>query len=169
MDDNCAPDDLRASDDLGVRCDGRARFHPLIAAVAVAWIGLAGSVTSVAAQAATVEVTIENVKSTDGSLLIAVYDNADDYRKKAVKELKIPAVTPAATLSLADLAPGDCAITLFHDRNGNGKIDSNLFGIPTEPYGFSGNPKNLMSPATWEQSRFSVTNNGARLPIRLSD
>ena len=165
MHDNCAPDDRSAP------------FHPLIAAVAVAWIGLAGSVTSAAAQAATVEVTIENVKSTDGSLLIAVYDNADEYQRnggfkgleKAVKELKIPAVTPAATLSLADLAPGDYAITLFHDRNGNGKIDSNLFGIPTEPYGFSGNPKNLMSPATWEQSRFSVTNNGAQLPIRLSD
>lgn len=145
--------------------DSSAPFQKLTVAWVAAWFGA----TAALAQAATVEVTIENVKSTEGPLLIAVYDKGDDYRKKAIRELKVAAVTPATTLSLADLPPGDYAITLFHDRNGNGKIDSNLFGIPTEPYGFSGNPKNLMSPATWEQSRFSVASDTLKVPIRLND
>lgn len=131
-------------------------------------ITLALATTGVA-RADSIDLTVENVKSTQGPLMIAVYGNAGDYRKKALREMKVPAVTPATTIAVADLPPGDYAIALFHDRNGNEKVDSNLFGVPTEPYGFSNNPKNLMSPATWDQSRFNVAGGGAKVSIRLTD
>ena len=34
---------------------------------------------------------------------------------------------------------GEYAITLYHDENGNEKLDKNVFGIPKERYGFSNN------------------------------
>jgi uncharacterized protein (DUF2141 family) len=38
-----------------------------------------------------------------------------------------------------DLEKGTYAIKLFHDVNNNGKMDTNMFGIPQEGYGFSNN------------------------------
>jgi hypothetical protein len=35
------------------------------------------------------------------------------------------------------LAPGRYALRVFADENGNGKLDSNLMGLPIERYGFS--------------------------------
>lgn len=125
--------------------------------------------TASAASAATVELMVENVKSTEGALMVAVYGSADDFRKKAVREVKVESISPATKIGLTDLPPGDYAIALFQDRNGNAKVDSNLFGIPTEPYGFSNNPKNLMAPPTWDQTRFSVGTETVRVPVRLTD
>ena len=36
-----------------------------------------------------------------------------------------------------NVKPGNYAIAVFHDLNGNGKLDRNLIGLPSEPYGFS--------------------------------
>ncbi len=33
--------------------------------------------------------------------------------------------------------PGAYAIAVFHDANGNGRLDRSLIGLPGEPYGFS--------------------------------
>ncbi len=44
------------------------------------------------------------------------------------------------------------AIAAHHDRNDNGKLDKNALGIPTEPYGFSNNPRGMFGPPSFEQS-----------------
>jgi uncharacterized protein (DUF2141 family) len=47
---------------------------------------------------------------------------------------------------LTNLDPGQYAIILFHDENGNGKLDRNALGVPTEPYGFSNNVRGFLGP-----------------------
>lgn len=133
--------------------------------------GLAASLAfgAAPATAAEIDLVIENVKSGEGALLIAVYASADDFRKKAVRELKMAVAQPTSKIRIDGLAAGDYAIALFHDRNSNGKVDSNLFGIPTEPYGFSNNPANLMSPASWEQARFTLGDAAQIVTVKLSD
>ena len=46
-----------------------------------------------------------------------------------------------ARLSFPGLAPGRYALRVFADENGNGKLDTNLMGMPTERYGFSNDAK----------------------------
>jgi uncharacterized protein (DUF2141 family) len=41
-----------------------------------------------------------------------------------------------ASFEFSDIKPGKYAIAVIHDENCNGELDSNLFGIPTEGYGF---------------------------------
>jgi uncharacterized protein (DUF2141 family) len=48
-----------------------------------------------------------------------------------------PALAGIVTLTFRDLPAGDYAVQLFHDENGNGKVDLNLAGVPTEGFGFS--------------------------------
>lgn len=44
-----------------------------------------------------------------------------------------------ATINFPDLAYGKYAVSVYHDENGNGKLDHNFFRIPAEPLGFSNN------------------------------
>ena len=44
-----------------------------------------------------------------------------------------------------NLEPGDYAVAIYHDENGNGQLDKRLFGIPKEPYGFSNNYRPRLS------------------------
>jgi uncharacterized protein (DUF2141 family) len=114
-------------------------------------------------------VKVENVKSPGGDIRVAVYGSPADYRKTAVKAIKVAAAGDPVGIRITGLSPGDYAIAVYHDRNGNEKLDSNLMGIPTEPYGFSGTARNLMGPATWEQAKFSLPVEGGAVNVRLSD
>jgi uncharacterized protein (DUF2141 family) len=139
-----------------------SRFnHAVLAATAL--------VLPIAAWSSDLDLKVENVKGAGGDLRVAVYGSADDYRRKAVKEVMAAAGSDPVSIRIAGLAAGQYAIALFHDRNGNEKLDSNLMGIPTEPYGFSGSARDLMGPATWEQARFDLAPGGATVTVRLSD
>ena len=122
-----------------------------------------------AAWSADLELKVENVREPVGDLRVGVYASADEYRKTAVKEIKTPAAGNPVATRIPGLAAGDYAIAIYHDRNANQKLDSNMLGIPKEPYGFSGTSRSLTGPATWEQARFSLPAEGGAVTIQLSD
>ena len=55
-----------------------------------------------------------------------------------------------------DLPPGQYAVNAFHDENGNGELDTNLFGIPTEGYGFANDPRTTFGPPDFEDAAVNV-------------
>ena len=56
-----------------------------------------------------------------------------------------------------DLPAGTYGMKAVHDVNGNGKMDVNPFGMPTEPYAFSNNAVGNMGPAQWDRAHFEVS------------
>ena len=54
---------------------------------------------------------------------------------------------------LADVAPGEYALLVHHDENGNGRIDRNFIGIPREPIGFS-NRYRPKGPPSYSRAAF---------------
>ena len=56
-----------------------------------------------------------------------------------------------------NLPAGDYAVKAFHDVDGDGEMDTNPFGMPTEPYAFSNNAVGNMGPARWDRARFAVS------------
>jgi uncharacterized protein (DUF2141 family) len=123
-----------------------------------------------AASAGDLELKVENVKSLEGEVRVGVFATADDFRKTAIREVKAPASGNPVAIRIAELAAGEYAIALYHDRNGNQKLDSNLLGIPTEPYGFSvAAGRSLGGPANWEQAKFKLPPDGGSISIQLSD
>ena len=62
------------------------------------------------------------------------------------------------------LPPGEYSLLLVHDENGNGKLDTNVVGMPLEGYGFSNNPAVMRKP-TWEEAGFEVTGSDAAIDI----
>ena len=55
---------------------------------------------------------------------------------------------------------------ITHDENGNGKLDSNLIGMPVEGYGFSNNPRVMRKP-TWDETRFDVGAGNLAINVEL--
>jgi uncharacterized protein (DUF2141 family) len=54
------------------------------------------------------------------------------------------------------LAPGAYAVAVVHDENGNGRLDKNFVGIPSEGYGVSNNRTYAMASPKWDESRFTL-------------
>ncbi|MEM6770698.1 MAG: DUF2141 domain-containing protein [Bacteroidota bacterium] len=98
----------------------------------------------------TVNLTIATSVEKPGNLYVAVYDNEQAFaEREAVVSLVRPTNGQPISLEVRLPAAGDYVLAAYHDLNGNGELDNNLFGAPAEPYGFSKVP-----PSKWREPRF---------------
>ncbi|NRB48077.1 MAG: DUF2141 domain-containing protein [Saprospiraceae bacterium] len=111
---------------------------------------------------------IEQVKKPIGMMRIGVYADEESYLKKAIHFQNVAvSETGTMTVSLQDIPFGTYAISLFHDQNGNGKLDSNWMKIPKEPYGFSRNAAATFGPPKFEKAAFQHGQTITKLKIKL--
>lgn len=121
------------------------------------------------ASAADLRVQVKGITVATGTVSAALMDSNEAWtgqgRPVGARRSK---VTAAGDLELvfADLAPGKYALRLMHDENDNGKLDSNLIGMPTEGYGFSNNPQ-VMRAAHFDEALFEVPAAGATITVVL--
>lgn len=108
------------------------------------------------ASAAELTIDIKGILSDKGDIHVALYDSAATWMKKQVNGHKIAAKKDSVTLTIKDLPPGEYAISMYHDENGNGKMDSNVIGIPIEPYAFSNDAMGSFGPPKFEQAKFKL-------------
>jgi uncharacterized protein (DUF2141 family) len=59
--------------------------------------------------------------------------------KDQLKEYHFKPHANELKVQISDQKFGTYAMAIYQDINSNGKIDKNVVGIPTEPYGFSEN------------------------------
>lgn len=64
--------------------------------------------------------------------------------KKAIQGKTVELTADTITVVFENLEPGDYAVSVIHDRNNNGKLDTNTLGIPKEGFAFGNN--------AWESS-----------------
>lgn len=128
---------------------------------------LALALFAASAQAGDLSITVDGVKSSQGQIMVALYDSADGFLKRTVKTGAAPAANGSTKLTIKDVPAGEYGFALFHDANGNGKMDKNMMGIPSEDYAFSNNALGNMGPPSFEQARFSVPAAGAATTVSL--
>lgn len=113
---------------------------------------------------------IENIRSGNGAIHLALYDREESFAKSLepflLKIYSIPA-DRKLQLQLDSLPAGRYSLAVYHDENGNGELDKNLFGIPKEPYGFSNNPRAKWSAPTYEETAFVLNGSPANLSVSL--
>lgn len=119
------------------------------------------------AGAADLTIRIDDVRSADGTVQVAVYDSAGTFLKKAAGAAGEKAVKGSTSVTVRDLAAGDYAYAIFHDANGNGKMDANMMGIPTEDFAFSNNALGKMGPPRFDEARFTLPAAGLNATVSL--
>ena len=104
----------------------------------------------------TLTVEVQNL-ATEGTVYLAVYDSAEDWMRTPARRA-MAAVTEGSQLEFVfeDLEAGIYAVSLYHDLNGNGELDTGMFGIPKEPIGFSNDARGRFGPPGFEASSFDV-------------
>jgi uncharacterized protein (DUF2141 family) len=125
--------------------------------VAVAPLARAGELT----------VTVSDIRNANGTLSVAVVNTeaAWDSKEAPVAAQRLNPTAPETVLHF-NLPAGTYAVQVMHDENGNGKLDTNFMGVPTEGYGFSNNPQALRK-AYFSEARFEVTDAPAAIVVRL--
>ena len=114
------------------------------------------------------EVTIEGATPATGNAVVAVFDSKSTYMKSPVVQSSTPVdASGRVVVMFDDLKPGEYAVTIYHDANGNGELDTGLFG-PKEKFGFSNNAKGRFGPAAFAKAKVVVTGPMTRITIQLA-
>jgi len=119
------------------------------------------------ARAADLMIRIDNVESNEGQVMVALYDGAADWMKRPLQTAAVEAVAGTTTVQFKDLAPGVYAFAVYHDANGNGRLDRNRMGMPVEMSTFSNDAQGFMGPAPFEAAKFALPDAGRSLTVNL--
>ena len=138
-----------------------AAITPVLALVAAA---------VVSAPAFAADLTVEfPTAAPQGQIMVALFGSEANYggEGQPVRYAMVDAAGGQKSATFDGLPDGDYAVRAFHDLNGDGKMNTNPFGMPTEPYAFSNNAVGNMGPASWDRARVAVSGDVAQtLTIR---
>jgi len=102
-----------------------------------------------------VEVTgFRNAKGMARALLFVSDDGFPGGVDKAFRRAESQIQEGKATLEFTDVPPGAYAVSVIHDANANGRLDTNIVGIPQEGFGVSGKRAGVLGPPRFEDARF---------------
>jgi uncharacterized protein (DUF2141 family) len=111
---------------------------------------------------------ISGLRNDKGQILCALFASADAFPKKAdkaVARLTAKIVERKAVCDFTGVAPGTYAVSVVHDENSNGKLDTNFIGMPREGVGASNDAKGHMGPPKFAAASFHYE--GGRLDLKI--
>ena len=133
------------------------------------------------AQAAPLEVTIDNIESNEGFIRFTLFNekNADNFPSTDNRSgnlmlvnpqtgekgegIVLPAKVGKITFTV-QVPPGIYAAAAFHDQDNNEELNKVIFiGAPTEPYGFSNNARESFSSPSFEKAKFRIPKSGKKI------
>lgn len=119
------------------------------------------------AQAATLDVVVAGVRNAQGAVRVAICSEAQFLQPVCPHVGAVPARPGEVTVRIDNVPPGVWAAQAFHDEDGDGKIGTNLLGIPTEGLGFSNDARLLFGPPRFGDAAFQLAPAGGRIRFSL--
>lgn len=114
-------------------------------------------------------VNVVDLRSRDGQVIFGVFTSAKGFPSDAKRACnwQVRKIDADTMQFIADLPPGKYAATALHDQNSNNKLDQNFFGVPTEGYGVTNNPKPRFRAAKFSEAVVTLPEDGATVTISL--
>jgi uncharacterized protein (DUF2141 family) len=113
-------------------------------------------------------VDVVGLRSAKGVLQLCVTRDAQDFPdcRKNGNGLRrtIPASVPR--IRFEGLPPGNYAVAVIHDANGNARLDT-MLGIPREGFGFSRNPPIRFGPPRFAAAQFPLGSDAQVQQVRI--
>ncbi|MDE0772909.1 MAG: DUF2141 domain-containing protein [Salibacteraceae bacterium] len=103
-----------------------------------------------------IDVTLkfDHLESNNGYVMLLIQDEGE----KDVAKVVLPILNKIAEKTIK-MAAGNYGFSAYHDVNANEKLDLNLFGAPTEAYGFSNNARSTFSKPSFSETLVDVSKN----------
>ena len=102
---------------------------------------------------------MDGFKTDEGAARVALFLDATvwpDGDASIFGTAVVPIKDGRAVAVFEDVPAGPFAVSVFHDEDGDGELDSVALGIPSEAYGFSGGARNMFGPPSFEQARVEL-------------
>lgn len=126
-----------------------------------------------AADQATLRLEISGLAQAKGDVYFSVYNSSDTWLGE---DTVVGGVIDIGTslegevvIAVVDLLPGEYAVSVFYDVDGDGELDSNFIGIPKEPVATSNNAKAKLGPPKYKDARFDLTVEGLTQSIAITE
>ena len=113
--------------------------------------------------------TLQGMRNMNGQVHICLTRSADHFPDCArdPAAIKRSMQTGHAARFTIDVPPGAYALSVIHDENGNGRLDTRL-GIPREGFAFSNNPRIWFGPPSFNAARFTLPATGTAMNVRMN-
>ena len=113
---------------------------------------------------------IAGLKSQKGQICFSLFDSSKGFpgdKQKALQAKCVKIKDASVPLNVGSVKAGSYAVAMFHDVNGDETLNRNSFGIPTEGFGFSGNPRVITGPPKFNDSAVIVAGTNTNIDIQL--
>lgn len=119
---------------------------------------------------AKLDVTVEGLRSPKGLVTYTLY--ADDKKKFLAKggsleRIRVDARAPATETCVPLPGPGTYLLAVYHDEDGNRKLNRSIIGLPREGFGFSNNATSSIGLPSFDAVRFIAKAGVTALKIKL--
>ena len=110
------------------------------------------------ASAAELNVRLQGLRSARGLVHLCLTRHRDHFPDCAGDPTAVKrslSASAAGTFSV-QLSPGDYALSVVHDENGNGKFDTTFLGLPKEGFAFSNDAQPGLASPSFQAAAFEV-------------
>jgi uncharacterized protein (DUF2141 family) len=121
--------------------------------------------------AAPLSIKLLGLRSNGGRAGCTLYDGPQGFPVDAGRALQqrwCAVESRASTCRFDPIPEGTYAVACFHDENGNGKLDRNWLGIPTEGTVASNHAKGTLGPPRYDDAKFAFNGQPAELALRMA-
>lgn len=121
-----------------------------------------------AASAARLLVNLQGLRNSNGQVHICLTRTDDHFPDCAGDPNAVKRSMRAADAGhfAIEMPEGAYALSIIHDENGNGRLDTRLF-IPREGFAFSNNPRIMFGPPSFWAARFILPPAGTVLNVTM--
>lgn len=110
---------------------------------------------------------ITGFKNSTGIAKVAIVNSKENYEANTpFKGFNFEIINNKAVKTIT-LPYGEYVVKAYHDENANNELDTRMFGIPTERYGFSNNARGTFGPPEYDEAAFNLNSPQKEITITL--
>ncbi|MEH2316393.1 DUF2141 domain-containing protein [Nostoc sp.] len=113
---------------------------------------------------------IDGLKNKEGQVCASIFASSEGFpsdRDRVLQKQCTKITDTPLIISFHNLKAGIYAVAVFHDQNNDYTLNSNIFGIPKEGFGFSSNPEIRTRAPKFSEAAFLVAGPDTNIQIQL--
>ena len=110
---------------------------------------------------------IQGFENSEGVAKVAVCNSQENFNDSTPFKGFNFKITNNQTDRTITLPYGEYAVKVYHDENSNNELDTMMFGIPSEDYGFSNDATGSFGPPEYKDAAFILNSPEKKITINI--
>ncbi|KPQ37750.1 MAG: hypothetical protein HLUCCA11_01455 [Phormidesmis priestleyi Ana] len=118
---------------------------------------------------ARLKVTIHELRNQKGEVCLALFESEIGFPKDEQKAVfnRCFAITQIPLTVSVEVPYGSYSVSLLHDENQDGELNTNFIGVPQEGIGFSNDPRIIKGTPSFEKTRFDFSADSEEVQVTV--